>query len=483
MASLKSEERWQTKTSTVLERSKYIFNNLLLSDIKFAFPNTETTIPAHKHVLAVSSPVFFTMFYGDLAETRDTIDLTDCDSDIFLRFLRFIYCDEANFEDIDCAIKVWYLADKYDVPSLARESVKYLDGNMDPLSAFDVLICARQFSDEGMETACWEVIDYNAEAIVADDSFLDLKHELLLSLLERSSKLRIEEAALFKALDRWAAKRCEEASSTVNGENKRAFMGEDLLNKIRFSLMSPNEFSDVVLPTEILLLTEAIDVFKKFASVSIPDGFKFSENPGIRKACHEALYSQSTGNVSVPGADFSTSRVKSGLLTFAVNRDISLCGVKIVTNKGRESCRVSLSITKGGRKMKQINDKYFNCDQSVNFSSNYGEIDVVFNRPFFLTKNTCYTVETSTDTTTNLYSGYVCQKKLLTKLETTAGLYSAPRSFILDTSHFGSSGSLPSSNTTDKDDIISFYCFRHCDQNCPEHSTYSGEIMKLVFRG
>ena len=111
-----------------------MFKNPLLSDITFAFPNsnseaTISAIPAYKYVLAVSSPVFFTMFYGDLAESGDSVKITDCDPDVFLRFLRFNYCDEASFEDIDfaiqLAIKVWRLADMYDISSLARECVKY----------------------------------------------------------------------------------------------------------------------------------------------------------------------------------------------------------------------------------------------------------------------------------------------------------------------------------------------------------------------
>lgn len=73
MTSKEGAERWQAKRGTVAERNKYMFNNPLLSDIKFSFPGNDKIIPAHKYVLAVSSSVFFAMFYGDLAETRDTI--------------------------------------------------------------------------------------------------------------------------------------------------------------------------------------------------------------------------------------------------------------------------------------------------------------------------------------------------------------------------------------------------------------------------
>ena len=34
-------------------------------------------IPAHKFVLAISSPVFFAMFYGQMMETKDSIELPD----------------------------------------------------------------------------------------------------------------------------------------------------------------------------------------------------------------------------------------------------------------------------------------------------------------------------------------------------------------------------------------------------------------------
>ena len=34
-------------------------------------------ILAHKFVLAISSPVFFAMFYGQMMETKDSIELPD----------------------------------------------------------------------------------------------------------------------------------------------------------------------------------------------------------------------------------------------------------------------------------------------------------------------------------------------------------------------------------------------------------------------
>ena len=79
------DENWQTKRSTITERTSFIFNTEILSDVKFVVPvltgesESKKVIPAHKFVLAISSPVFFAMFYGKMAETKDSIEVPDCE--------------------------------------------------------------------------------------------------------------------------------------------------------------------------------------------------------------------------------------------------------------------------------------------------------------------------------------------------------------------------------------------------------------------
>ena len=77
-------KNWQKSISTIRERCKFMFNNGLFSDVKFVVRSTDgeseskQVIPAHKFVLSISSPVFEAMFYGELAETTDSIELPDC---------------------------------------------------------------------------------------------------------------------------------------------------------------------------------------------------------------------------------------------------------------------------------------------------------------------------------------------------------------------------------------------------------------------
>jgi len=101
------EETWQTKRSTIAERTTFIFNNQLLSDVQFVVPlstdeseSIKKAIPAHRFVLAISSPVFYAMFYGQMAETTHSIALPDCDYESLLELFRFMYTDEANLSAV-----------------------------------------------------------------------------------------------------------------------------------------------------------------------------------------------------------------------------------------------------------------------------------------------------------------------------------------------------------------------------------------------
>ena len=96
-------EFWQTTRPTIKGRNKFMFNKELLSDVKFVVrrksdgeSETMEVIPAHKFVLSIGSPVFEAMFYGELAETRDSIELPDCEYESLLELFRYMYSDEVN---------------------------------------------------------------------------------------------------------------------------------------------------------------------------------------------------------------------------------------------------------------------------------------------------------------------------------------------------------------------------------------------------
>ena len=57
---------------------------------------SKQVIPAHKFVLSISSPVFEAMFYGELAKTKDSIELPDCAYESLLELSRYMYRNAAT---------------------------------------------------------------------------------------------------------------------------------------------------------------------------------------------------------------------------------------------------------------------------------------------------------------------------------------------------------------------------------------------------
>ena len=206
-----------------------MFNNDRFSDVRFVITtrnsNCKSTdiIPAHKFVLSISSPVFETMFYGELVETEHSIDLRDCEYDSLLELFRFMYSDEVNLNGSN-VMGVLYLAKKYMVPSLADKCTDYIQDKLDASNAFSILPKAHpQFDEKKLVKRCWKVIDKHREEAIKSDGFATLERSLIEEVVKRDT-LNIEEVELFKAVDSWATKKCKEEGLTVDGSVKRKMM-------------------------------------------------------------------------------------------------------------------------------------------------------------------------------------------------------------------------------------------------------------------
>ena len=288
--SLSGEDNWTTRC-TIRERCKFMFNKELLSDVKFVVRDYERgsesmkKIPAHKFLLAISSPVFHAMFYGELAEKKDSIDISDCDHKSLLELFRFIYSDEVTL-NADNVMQVLYLAKKYMLPSLADKCKTFLGENLDASNVFHVLPAAQKYEEKDLEDHCWEVIDKQTEEAVKSDGFVTIKKPMLKELVERDS-LNVKEVELFKAVDCWATKECKKQGLKAEGSLKRRILGEPIVKAIRFPVMKEKEFAEVVLDSEILTARESFDMVKYFNSVlKVPEGF--SESP--RAGCCQRMF-------------------------------------------------------------------------------------------------------------------------------------------------------------------------------------------------
>ena len=382
------EENWQTKRSTIVERTTFIFNNELLSDVKFVVPvstgESERTkaIPAHKFVLAISSPVLYAMFYGQLAETTDSIELPDCDYESLLEMLRFMYTDEANLSGSN-VMQVWYLANKYMVPSLVKKCAAYLRDNVKAANVFCVLSHAQKFEDKDLEDRCWEVIEKETGEAVTSDEFVTVERSLFESVVKRE-KLNVKEVELFKAVDHWATKESERQGKNPEGNVKRRILGEEIVKAIRFPLMSMKEFASVAIDSHILTLKETEDMMKYYSNV-LMSPLPFVQEPRIgctRYQCHRFDI------ISPPHKNQRRhlNRAKRDSVQLSVSKPVTLFGVQFF---GSEFGEYTIVI-----EVKDSADNSSILRQSGSYASEdtryYHGFDVQFDRPVCLQENKEY---------------------------------------------------------------------------------------------
>ena len=275
------ESNWQIKRASILDRVAFLWNRELLSDVKFVVPvsngESETkVIPAHKFVLAISSSVFYAMFYGEMAETTDSIELPDCEYESLLELFRFVYSDDINLTGSN-VMHVLYLANKYIVPSLADKCADYLQDNLEASNVFSILPYAQKFEDKDLEDRCWEVIEMHTEEAVTSDEFFTLERSLVEFVVKREC-LRVKEVELFKAVDHWAITESERQDTRLIGKEKRRVIGEEIVKAIRFPLMSQKEFISVVPNCNILTEQEIVDMIKHYNNL-LTSPLQFSESP------------------------------------------------------------------------------------------------------------------------------------------------------------------------------------------------------------
>ena len=318
------EVNWQTTRPTIREKTTFMFNNDLFSDVKFVVRKSDgesgskRAIPAHKLVLSIGSPVFEAMFYGELAETRNVIELPDCEYESLLELFRYMYSDEVNLSGSN-VMGVFYLAKKYMVPSLAAKCTKYLQDNLDASNVFNILPTADKYEEKDLVDQCWEVIDNQTKAAVCSDGFVTIQRSLLEALVVRDC-LSVEEVDLFQAVDLWATKQCEKKGLTESGKSKRRILGERIIKAIRFPVMTQREFAAVVVEKNILTRDELGRFFQFFSStLTSPVGFPETKRSGPVFRCGRFK--------SVTETNWSYDFGKKDIVVFDVDKDIKLHGV------------------------------------------------------------------------------------------------------------------------------------------------------------
>ena len=376
-----------------------MFNNEHLSDVKFVVRGSDgksesnRLIAAHKFVLSIGSPVFEAMFYGELAETKDTIQLPDCDYESLLELFRYLYSDEVNLSGSN-VLGVLYLAKKYMVPSLADKCKDYLQDKLDPSNVFTILPTAQKYEEKNLVDRCWKVIDSQTEQALKSDGFEMIDKTLLEAFVQRET-LQIREVELFKGCDRWAINQCRKQGLATDGELKRRVLGEKIIKAIRYTVMKQEEFAGVVLDAKILTPDEIVTFFKCFSSQETSPPLGFSETR------RRALLIHRCGRFTLVEINsWNYDGLKGDVIEFKVDKDIILNGLRLFGRKNNSYDLHTLQLYQGNPNLNSSAVLLVKLESSTWPSKlleyqnlSYHGFEVLFNSKPSLKKNTLYYIK------------------------------------------------------------------------------------------
>ena len=387
-----AEEYWQTARSTIRERSKFMFKNDLLSDVKFVVPACNATdgetedqvIPAHKFVLSISSPVFYAMFYSEMADTKDLVELTDCDSDGLSELFRYMYSDEVNLTGSN-VMQVMYLAKKYMVPSLSTKCAEFLLENLNADNVLSVLPHAEKYEEKKLLNRCWKVIDQRAEEALKSPPFVTIERSFLEEIVERDT-LSIKEVELFKAIDLWATEDCKRQGLNPDGEVKRKIIGERIVKGVRFPVMKEKEFAAFVLDSNILSKQEAYDIIKYFNSV-------LNSPPSFSKAKRASFSIQRCFRFRSVNQGLWCRGVEPNSLIISVDKEIMLHGINLFAGNNRGNV-VTMKISDVASDLDLVSKSESLDSEPVQSELGlYSQLCVLFDPPVTLENDKRYCVE------------------------------------------------------------------------------------------
>ncbi|KAJ8249316.1 hypothetical protein GJAV_G00233480 [Gymnothorax javanicus] len=371
---------WQATKSSVKERFAFLFNNELLSDVKFVVGKGRQAqrIPAHKFVLAAGSAVFDAMFNGGMATTSAEIELPDVEPAAFLALLRFLYSDEVHIGP-ETVMTTLYTAKKYAVPALEAHCVEFLTKHLRADNAFMLLTQARLFDEPQLASLCLDTIDKSTADAINAEGFTDIDLDTLCAVLERDT-LGIRESRLFGAVVRWADAECYRQQLPLTSENKQKVLGK-ALSLIRFPLMTVEEFAAGPAQSGILFDREVVNMFLHF-TVNPKPRVDYIDRPRCCLRGKECSINRFQQVESRWGYSGTSDRIR-----FNVNRRISIVGLGLYGSiHGPTDYQVNIQIIESDKGLiLGQNDTGFSCDGTAS------TFRVMFKEPIEIIANVSYT--------------------------------------------------------------------------------------------
>lgn len=284
---------WQMTKQGIAARGQYILENSQWSDCQFlvGIPPNQEIVAAHKLFLAMSSPVFETMFFGSMPEEKNSIRIPEVQIEAFKALLKFVYTDELALTRFEVAPDLYYCAKKYMLPELSTKCKIYIQNNLSPERVCKVYEFSEFFEEAELKEQCLKMMQTETKKILTDSSWEDAQLATVSVLFQQNILAIDSELELYDALLVWAKAECERKNLPCDQKSMRS-VSADLITKIRFLTLTPKQFADGPGKADILDKDEAFAIIMNISSINssilMPVGF----SPEKNQRFHLSLNSQ-----------------------------------------------------------------------------------------------------------------------------------------------------------------------------------------------
>ncbi|KAL3125841.1 hypothetical protein niasHT_003000 [Heterodera trifolii] len=281
-----------SKVCPVADRMRLLLMTGDGADVRFLVGDEKEEFLAHKTILLASSDVFKAMFRFDdqivppVAKRAKTavvvvaggrapsgvlaavpMVVPDVTAEAFKAMLEFIYADDLSGLNGDNLFDVLYAANKYQINLLIDACMDFPVYNVQNI--FKAFERAHFYGEEASASRCLEYINFNNQLTMKQ--FLKVNNQLLCQILGSLPQKPSGEIGIWNTALRWADEQCAKNGKECTGENRREMLGPALY-KIRFPLIAQNDFSNQIVPSDVLTKDEMLSVFMSYSRTTAAAG-------------------------------------------------------------------------------------------------------------------------------------------------------------------------------------------------------------------
>src|SRR6218665_1391799 len=259
-----------------------------------------------------------------------------------LHLLNTCFCRYMYYENLpvafESAVALMCAADKYMVPKLVRECVKRILNGIDVSNVIRILEQGLVFRDKDLTEECLKVFGLNSKYLITGTEIMSASRQAMEAILEMDNLL-CNETEIYNATISWAKQQIRRDRSIDNptDDEIRRTLG-DLLFKLRFPTMAPDEFAKVTQGRNVLTSEEKESIYYVLATKVYDFPLKFP----TKRRVGEELWVDRAVSVTTGEWIYDTKTVDA--IHFKTDQDIVLTGVGLYTGHNGSGYGVDVEV-------------------------------------------------------------------------------------------------------------------------------------------